>query len=120
MTIRVVAATLALIAVVAAATLVARRFVPAGLDAPRPAGLLATERSYDGRRQADLRWTREQAEDAGREFCGSIGIDRLSRRFGVAPTPAAIATSYAASYELSARDAAYSGCVKALRVVANR
>jgi hypothetical protein len=50
-----------------------------------------------------------------KRVCESVGIQALSRRYRVAPTAAAVATAYAASYPPTFRAAVHDGCQSAFR-----
>ena len=72
--------------------------------APRPLGT---------RRADHIRYANEALYDLAEETCQSYELDRLAMRYGVQPTPTAVARAFAAGYELSFRDGVYHGCLAA-------
>jgi hypothetical protein len=65
------------------------------------------------RRADDIRYGNERLYDLSEETCQSYEITRLAARYGVEPTPTAVARAFASGYELSFRDGVYRGCLAA-------
>jgi hypothetical protein len=66
------------------------------------------------RRADNIRYGNETLYDLAFETCESYEIGQLASRYGVAAEPVAVATSFAAGYELSFRKGAYTGCLAGL------
>src|SRR4051812_24193231 len=71
-------------------------------------------RSLHPRRADNIRYGTETLYDLAFETCESYEIGQFATRYGVEAKPVAVARAFAAGYELSFRQGAYTGCLAGL------
>jgi hypothetical protein len=71
-------------------------------------------RPLEQRRSDHLVYGNETLYDIAYETCESYEIAQLASRYDVPPEPIAVATAFAAGYERSFKEGAYTGCLGGL------
>ena len=71
-------------------------------------------RPLQARRADHLTYGNETLYDIAFETCESYELSALAARYDVLPEPIAVAQAFAAGYELSFREGAYTGCLGGL------
>ncbi len=71
-------------------------------------------RPLEQRRADNLIYGNETLYDIAYETCESYEIAQLASRYDVPPEPTAVATAFAAGYERSFKEGAYTGCLGGL------
>jgi hypothetical protein len=71
-------------------------------------------RPLEQRRSDHLAYANETLYDIAYETCESYEMSELAARYDVRPEPIAVARAFAAGYERSFREGAYTGCLGGL------
>jgi hypothetical protein len=71
-------------------------------------------RPLEQRRSDHLTYGNQALYDIAFETCESYEISQLASRYGVRPEPVAVAKAFAAGYERSFAEGAYTGCLGGL------